>query len=279
MEVEPAEPEYTADVDAVKEELRDLPDMVVAAIGAAHIRVVACRNSVVDFDRSLSGVRPTNWPQGSTWDDVPGAYIPARRRIVVATIDVDGARRVPPYRFGHGSRSLAVHEALHGYDFSKKHRLSADEAFRDAWNEDHALLGDFYYQNAEHGPEESFAESGARHYGLDQSAANDWPHLRAFWGQHAGRVFVESMDVDAPEEVASDAGRSASIGWGEARDDGSLVLYLTAHGADGMVGHGSVTLPAGDAANAELSAKLGWSGTGTARGRFNVPPFDDDRVP
>lgn len=278
MEVEPAKQGYAADVAAVSEELGGLPDVVEAAIDSAGIRVKACRTSVVDFDPSLSNVRPTNWPEGYTWDDVPGAYIPASRTVVIATIEADGRRRVPSYGSGHGSRSLAVHETLHGYDFSKRHHLSADGVFRQAWTADHDRLGDFYYQNAEHGPEESFAESGARRYGLDQSAADDWPRLRDFWRDHAGPLFAASVNAEerAPGDWA--AGRPASIGWGKRNGDGSLVLYLTARGDDGIIGHGSVTLPAGDAANEELSGKLGWSGMVEVRGRFNVPPFDDDRV-
>lgn len=277
MEVEASGTGNADDVMAVAFELGGVPDIAVEAIGAARIRVIACRGSVVDFDPSLSGVRPTNWPAGTTWDSVPGAYIPARETVVVATVDIHGERQVPPFGNKHGSRSLAVHEVLHGYDFSKKHLLSADREFRTAWAADRELLGDDYFKDATHGPGESFAESGARRYGRDQSAANFWPNLRGFWDQHVGRVFLESMGIGSLKQGDNNFEEPVSIGWGEQRADGSVVLYLTAHGEDGMIGHGAVTLQPDDDGYRALSARLGWLGAPEARGRFDVPPFENGK--
>ena len=50
---------------------------------------------------SLKGVAPRNWPEGSTWDNVPGAYNPGTKTVVAGTASE------------HGSESLLIHETGH----------------------------------------------------------------------------------------------------------------------------------------------------------------------
>lgn len=63
----------------------------------------------------LRGVQPRGWPPGETWDSVPGAYDPGRRACALG----GGGK-------GHGSTSLALHEASHAFDHALRDHSSSD---------------------------------------------------------------------------------------------------------------------------------------------------------
>jgi len=281
--VEPAKPDYDDDAELVRAELVHLPEQVAGALEEAGIRILACRGSVVDFDPSLSGERPRNWPEGKTWDSVPGAYLPRHKTVAIATVaKADGQRCVPPFGQLHGSRSLAVHETLHGYDYSRAHHLSKARAFRAAWSADRATLGADYYVNAASGPEESFAESGAHQFGLDQSQRSAWPHLESFWDAHGEAVWSAPLTLGLMPDDDDEKMEAGSIGLGVRRDDGSFTLFLTAKGLGGEIGHGMVTVVAGEPGfemlvevDAQARRKDYKFGMTLHVSGFDVPPFPE----
>jgi hypothetical protein len=59
---------------------------------------------VTDVMTELRGVTPRGWPDGTTWDNVPGLHDPSTNRVILGG---QGA---------HGSGSLAVHETGHALD-------------------------------------------------------------------------------------------------------------------------------------------------------------------
>lgn len=276
IQVRPGKPGYQADAAAVLAELTHLPPTFAAALAAVGIAVVACRDNVTDYATELSGQHPNGWPDGATWDSVPGAYIPQRKEVVIATIaGPGGTRRVPPFGVLHGSRSLAVHETVHGYDHTVGHQISADPPFRGAWSADYFVLNNQYYTDPSTGPQESFAESAAHHFGNDQSEHDAWPNLRDFWVGSTGAAFWAASIAAAPS-----AGSRQSIGLGRALGDGTLELYLTAENDDGAHGLGLVRVPAAHPEHGTFSTKIASHNNVLfeelrlpGRALFDVPPF------
>lgn len=73
------------DVEAVAREAATLPASLLDEFETKGIRIVACRNSVTDFETHLRGKRPRGWPPGTTWDSALAAGFPDNRRVVVTT--------------------------------------------------------------------------------------------------------------------------------------------------------------------------------------------------
>ncbi|WGM37667.1 DUF1353 domain-containing protein [Caulobacter sp. NIBR1757] len=243
------------DLEAVAREAALLPPFVMRRFEKKRIRIVACRNGVTDFERSLAGVTPRGWEgTGKTWDDVPGTYLDSRKRVVIATIDDGGLRAVPTRASGlHGSESLTVHECLHGYDYSGGHAVLREDRFADARDADFDRLGSYERQDGRAGLEETFAESGARFVADRDALQTDWPHLFGYW--QAGSV--ESAQTPGPaggEEASED--RARSLGLAELRPAGEIVLDLRAEGEGGAIGHAQLTIAPGDPAHAALKAHL-----------------------
>lgn len=225
-----------SDAELVAAELVSLPAEVTTLLDDEGVAIVACRNSVVDFAPRLKGVRPTNWREDQTWDIVPGAYLPTEKAIVVATVERHGRRIVPLTNDAHGSASLAVHEALHGFDYNHGKRPSEQQRFRACWLADYGLLKVNYFRDPATGPEESYAESGARTYGLSQKSINEWPHLRDYW-LRPGVPFAGPAPLEMPV-----GGGEAPIGIGYRLADGTVHLLLTATSAEGDHGHAPIEL-------------------------------------
>jgi hypothetical protein len=240
------------DVDLVAAELARLPEAIAAELRKQKIRVVACRDAVTDFAPELAdpGEVPEGWPEGSTWTEIPGAYIPARHAVVIATRgpDAGGPRRVPAYGEGHGARSLAVHETVHGYDYGSKHLKSLDPVFRKAWKQDLPLLGAAYFTGSVWGPRESYAESAAQHFGVDQSQAHLWPHLATFWSQFQpfAPTLLLRLSAAVSRLLAPLDSRRPPLGLGAIETDGTIHLDLTATSKSGALGHGRLTYRPGE---------------------------------
>lgn len=229
------------DLDAVARAAERLPAPVIRRFRRKGVRVVACRGSVTDFERSLRGVVPRGWEGlGKTWDDVPGAYLPHRRRVVVGTVDSGGRREVPPAGRGHGSADLVVHEALHGFDYDGGHAVLADPAFVNARQADLDRLGSYERQPGRAGAEETFAESGARFATDPNAMASSWPALHAYWT--AGPL-EQALERFEGEEAL---GGAAAIGTAEDAGGGRIALDLRADGPGGVVGHAFFVLGPGD---------------------------------
>jgi hypothetical protein len=259
------------DIEAVVREAVMLPESVLDRFESKRIRIVACRESVTDFETSLRGVTPRGWPAGMTWDTVPGTYFQDKRRVVIATIDLGGQRVVPTRESGrHGSTNLTVHESLHGFDYSGRHAILRDRGFVTARNADFARLGTYERQAGSAGLEETFAESGAR-FVADGTMAGDWSNLFTYWQGSPLESFESVVSPFAAAEAVEAA--DAPIGMAELKDDGSIVLDLRAEGEGGAIGHALLTVRPGDAAYHALSAHVGGELEGVARARVPFKPM------
>ena len=223
-----------ADLEAVAANAAFLPAYLLQRFERIGVRIVACRGSVTDFERDLRGVVPRGWDRtGKTWDDVPGAFFPDRKRVVIATIAAGADRAVPTKASRlHGSADLVVHESMHGYDYVGGHAVLRDQRYVSARLADFERLGPYERQEGMAGLEESFAESGARHAVQPDVLQSDWPHLFAYW--EAGPA--ESIEIpESPLESVQEP--DAPIGIAEMRSDGTLEMDLRAEGPGGAVGH------------------------------------------
>lgn len=235
-----------ADADLVVAELAHLPEPIAAELGRVRIRVIACRGAVTDFAPELAARVPEGWPRGSSWTKIPGAYIPGRRAVVISTLGPDsrGPRRVPRYGEGHGARSLAVHETVHGYDYAASDLRSGDPRFKIAWAADKGRLGDPYFTGEKWGPRETYAESAAKVFGRDVTERDLWPTLKAFWAdfQPFSPGPLLRLSNMARRVLGLNDPREEPIGRAWIDDRGRLQVDLTARSADGAVGHARLTL-------------------------------------
>jgi uncharacterized Zn-binding protein involved in type VI secretion len=173
-----------SDVALVAQELVKFPPHVLQTMIDEGKSVVVCRGSVTDYRADLRGVQPRGWPEGSTWDSVPGAYMGGTNEVVIATTGhgtPEGAH-VPQSGEGHGSHNLVLHECGHAVDDRPGGPArSSEAAFNQARDADSATLSDYETQPGAAGQEETYAESMARHYGEDSNDAADHPNLHDHW--------------------------------------------------------------------------------------------------
>ncbi len=238
------------DVALVASRAALLPLTVLKRFQKDGVRILACRDSVTDFERSLRGVVPRGWEStGKTWNDVPGAYLPAKRRVVVATIaTATGGRAIPGKGSGkHGSSDLLIHEALHGFDFTSGHAVLDDPRFRSARTADFNNLDAYERQAGEAGLQETFAESGARFIVEPAKMAASWPALHAYWtggpgtGQRTG--ILELAPAKGP------------IGTIQMLENDVVALDLRAESDDGAIGHAQFTISPGDTSYEALKGR------------------------
>lgn len=172
------------DVELVVQRLAAFPPHVLQTLIDQGTTVRVCRGSVTDYLEDLRGVRPRGWPEGSTWDSVPGLYRSNSNEVVIATVghDTDEGAHVPESGEGHGSDDLVVHETAHALDLGggEPHR-SSNSDFTDARDADADTLGAYESQPGAAGRQETYAESAARHYGGNDDDAEDHPNLNEYW--------------------------------------------------------------------------------------------------
>ena len=116
---------------------------------------------VPDLDEleDLAGKQPRGWPDGSRWDEVPGAYVPGEQVL---------AAGAGP----HGSSSLVLHEGGHALDAHE--RLSRHPAMKEAHKEQFQSLRSYYRQGGKQGRvgrEEMWAEGFAVYFQEGPQAA------------------------------------------------------------------------------------------------------------
>jgi type VI secretion system secreted protein VgrG len=184
--VKPGGTATQADADVVVAELAKMPPTALQSLADHKVKVVAAKGAVTDFATDLKGVAPRGWPLGKMWDDVPGAYLPDRNAVVIATTDAGKARalRVPGTGEGHGSMNLVVHEAAHAIDRNAPPTLnSMSKDFLAARTADLPQLPTYERQPGIVGPSETYAESAARIYG-GVHGATVTPALDAYWRAH-----------------------------------------------------------------------------------------------
>lgn len=253
------------DCEAVAREARRLPGFVLERFERKRIRILACRGSVTDFQRSLRDKIPRGWEgTGRSWNDVPGTYLEREKRVIIATIDQDGARVVPTRATRlHGSINLTVHESLHGYDYGSGHSALGDGAFIAARNADLAALDAYQRQAGNAGIEETYAESGSRYVAEADALRAQAPHLHAYWAEQAGPL-QELIGAAPALEAAEGAG---PIGTARFAEDGALELDLRAEDEEvGAIGHALLTISPDDDAYERLTARLAPGGALEAAG-------------
>ena len=234
-----------SDMAAVRPAAAQLPPQVLSFLRMKGARIIVCRGAITDHARELKGVQPRGRPAGMTWDIVPGVYLPSRKQVVVATLPAGGgARRLPVRGEGHGSFNLLLHEAMHGHDFLKNHRLLGASRFVAARTADFARLGSYEQQAGDAGLQETYAESAARAFGRDATLAASWPQLAQFWALlNPGQLQLAPEIIDeAPPRRRIKARRKTPVGTAQVTADGSIALNLRADAGDGAIGHALVTI-------------------------------------
>jgi hypothetical protein len=165
------------DKEVVVDELVKMPIAGLGALKKKGVKVVVCRNSVTEIREDLKGVRPRGWPEGKTWDTVPGLNDPNNNRVIIATRN----GRVPPPGDGHDAHNLVLHEVGHAVGDAVVGGGVDDPKFIEAREKDKAKLDPYETQAGNVGTRETFAESFARFYGDDPKDAKTYPHLHAYW--------------------------------------------------------------------------------------------------
>ncbi len=181
-----------ADVAAVVAEAAKLPLNDLRELQRAGISIVAARDSVADAYPYLLNQPPRGWPPGKGWGDVPGAYMPTEKAVVVGTTaGPNGERRVPPTGDHHGSVSLMAHEAAHALDAARRYPSVNDREFRAAYQADLAAgkLEAYYTQAGDAGRSEAYAESLALFLSGDPrgEGKEEFPALMRYWEQRYSR--------------------------------------------------------------------------------------------
>jgi hypothetical protein len=190
-----------ADAKLVEAELGKMPVEALQLMKDNGVRVVVCRNDVLEILPELETEKPRGWDDGQTWKGVPGLSTVdehGNKMVVIATVGhgtAEGAH-VPRTGEGHGSHNLVIHESFHSVDDTASDGNRSDEAdFENARSTDVATLPEYERTEAEGGPakeagasdaddlrraqEEAYAESAARYYGTDpadrpDNALNDY---------------------------------------------------------------------------------------------------------
>ncbi len=249
------------DLEAVAREAAALPAFVLARFERKKMRLIACRGNITDYKKAYRNKIPRGWEStGKTWNDVPGAYFPDEKNVVIATIEESEGRVVPTSASRlHGSASLVVHESLHGFDYAGNHVVLSDPQFLSARNGDFARLDAYEQQGGQAGLEETFAESGARYACGREPMRTQWPHLFAYWDTGTPTGWLEGVPLgtmaEHPPVMAESAGEGA-LGTAERTQDGTITLDLRAEDAGGAVGHALLTIQPQDAAHGTLQKRL-----------------------
>lgn len=166
-----------SDKEVVVAEMIKIPLPALKALKEKGVKVVVCRNSVTEIREDLKGVRPRGWPEGSTWDSVPGLNDPNNDRVIIATRD----GKVPEAGNGHGGHNLVLHEVGHAIGDAVETGGIDDPKFIAAREKDKEHLDDYEGQAGNPGVRETYAESFARFYDNDPDDATTYPNLHAYW--------------------------------------------------------------------------------------------------
>jgi hypothetical protein len=202
------------DVTLVSRRLAVAPPRVLWATQDRGIHVVACRDSVVEYLPQLKGVQPRGWPDGATWDSVPG--VDWGKVVVIAVIGhATGTAHVPGYGEGEGSFALVLHELGHALDgaMDGTDTYSGRRDFLGARASDSGSLTPYESQAGAAGPQETWAEMFARFYGGDPGLAEQSPSLAALLVSLDAEIAKqEAKHVPPPETGISGALGSARGG-------------------------------------------------------------------
>ncbi len=259
-------------------ELSRMPGDTLDLLRRAGTRVVACRDSVVDYRRDLGSARPRGWPPGTSWGDVPGLYDGLRNEVVVATRGHAPGRsgRSPREGDGHASASLAVHVAAHAVD-ARCGSPSSSPEFRAARSADRNALPEYCRQPGSAGLDESWAESAALYSTGPREMNASLPHLHRYWNRAGGATDPDRDGIGIPEPGEARTTRiwrRSSIGTASLDAEGAIVLDLRASDGRGILGDGRVVFPKAHPHYGAVLEHLGGLAPGETK---PVPPWPDRR--
>ena len=127
------------DAKAVADGMKKFSKKVLEEMNKNGIQTECCRGPVTESMPELAGVLPRGWPEGSTWDSVPGVYSGKAKKVIVGTMEKDGKRHVPEANEGpipHGTPDLIGHEGGHAFDAADGTLKSKDPKFLKAREQD-----------------------------------------------------------------------------------------------------------------------------------------------
>jgi len=185
----------------VASRLAHVPERVVQRTDALGMRATLFSGRMTDVwgARSLRGEHPRGWPEGATWDTVPGS---GGRSGFFANPNRELTGR------GHGSTSLALHEYGHVVDGAMggdKQSLSTRPGWKDvAWREYRAANPTDHYAGSY--AEEWFAESFARYTKSQPSndeLAHAYPETYHFLSRELGPARFDAPKPDAHPPAAA----------------------------------------------------------------------------
>ena len=183
------------DAKAVAKGMAKISTKVIDNLTKNGIQTEVCRGPATEVLAELAGEQPRGWPDGMTWDSVPGCYSPSNKKVVVGTMAQGTGRKVPGPGEGpipHGTPDLIGHESGHAFDASEGTLKSKNAKFLEARDKDkttgrpRGMYGprdNYFLTTAEGGTNdagstsETFAESFAMHF----AGHSKWPDLEAFW--------------------------------------------------------------------------------------------------
>jgi hypothetical protein len=245
-----------SDADLIRAQLQLLPRALLTSLSTDGIKIVACRESVVDYRSDLITKTPRGWPAGVSWSSVPGCYLPDERKVAIATVLWNGVRQIPPCGVKHGSFNLVLHEVMHADDYSADRLRSHNGDFLAAREIDKAALTDYQRQDGAAGFEESYAETAARHFGADASFAVNCGTLSQFWSN-------TSFPVPPGRMARAAVHGPGYVGTARLLDDGAIELDLRADEDDVIVGaHALLRVAPGSIAHAQVSNRRRRGATG-----------------
>ncbi len=141
------DPKVRENVEQLSKVPARLMKMLASHLGLEGVSVG--EGAFTDFEtgRPLKGVRPRGWPEGTTWDDVCGAYDPVKKHVVIGTKGDTGSASMPLHEFGHAVGDLM------GWNTNDEWSQIHKEVFDD--------LSPYFQQEGEAGPQEMLAETFA----------------------------------------------------------------------------------------------------------------------
>ncbi|MEW9049931.1 MAG: toxin [Neobacillus sp.] len=133
-----------------------LPESVLTNLSNENIILKLFTGNLTDNPtaRHLTGIVPRGYPDGRTWDDVPGI---GGSKVVLVKIGSSAKGQ------GHSSINLELHEMAHSIDRYLYNNISQEPEFKRIWEEERGNLfpGNAYFIMHS---EEYFAETFAMYY-------------------------------------------------------------------------------------------------------------------
>ncbi len=167
-------------------ELIKLPRAALDRLKKTEVKVYAVRGKITDFLKQLpKGARPPGYPEGKTYDDVPAIFVPKGAEgndkgdiVVIVTKEVNGNVILPGLDVKRGYNQV-IHECLHGLDLENYY--STKKEFVSARAAEMGVLSQYEKQavegNFDRGAAETWAITGERLYGGDESVRKERPLL------------------------------------------------------------------------------------------------------